>query len=103
MREVLYHRATSRALKKIPVERKEQIKAAIATVAKQPNVLSHPSVRIMQGDWVSCMRLRVGTYRVIFRMAGYPSCERIEVHEAAPRDVDWGIKLGDRGKLEFEE
>jgi mRNA-degrading endonuclease RelE of RelBE toxin-antitoxin system len=39
----------------------------------------------MQGDWVNCMRLRVGTYRVIFRITGYPSCERIEVLEAGPR------------------
>jgi mRNA interferase RelE/StbE len=85
MREVLYHRAASRALKKIPVDRKEQIKAAIAALANQPNVLSHPSVRIMQGEWVNCMRLRVGTYRVIFRITGDPSCERIEVLEAGPR------------------
>ena len=85
MREILYHRCASRALKKIPVDRKEQIKAAIVTMAKQPNVLSHPSVKVMQGDWMNCMRLRVGTYRVIFRIVGDPSCERIEVLEAGPR------------------
>jgi mRNA interferase RelE/StbE len=85
MREVLYHRAASRALKKIPLERKEQIKAAIAMVAEQSNVLLHPSVKIMQGEWVNCMRLRVGTYRVIFRITGHPSAERLEVLEAGPR------------------
>ena len=85
MRKILYHRLASRALKKIPVDRKEQIKAAIVTVAEQANVLCHPSVKIMQGEWVNCMRLRVGTYRVIFRITGQPPSEQFEVLEMGPR------------------
>jgi mRNA interferase RelE/StbE len=85
MREILYHRAASRSLKKLPVDRKEQIKAAIAGLAGQTHILSHPSVKVMQGDWVNCMRLRVGSYRVIFRITGQPPAEQLEVLEAGPR------------------
>jgi mRNA interferase RelE/StbE len=84
-REILYHRAAARALRRIPEDRKDQIKAAIAGLADQTDVLRHPSVKIMQGNWVNCMRLRVGSYRVIFRITGHPPTEQLEVLEAGPR------------------
>ncbi len=85
MREILYHRHAVRYLKRMPEDRKEQIKAAIVTVAVMPDVLAHPSVKAMRGEWEGCLRLRVGGYRIIFRMGGEEEDSCLEVLIVGPR------------------
>jgi mRNA-degrading endonuclease RelE of RelBE toxin-antitoxin system len=80
MREVFYHRHAVRYLKRMPVDRKEQVKAAIAEVAAFSDVLVHPAVKSMRGEWDGCLLLRVGGYRVIFRIS-----ENMEVLHVGPR------------------
>jgi mRNA-degrading endonuclease RelE of RelBE toxin-antitoxin system len=80
MREILYHRHAVRYLKRMPEERKEQIKSAIAQVAEFSDVPAHPSVKVMRGEWKGCLRLRVGGYRVIFRIA-----DCLEILHVGPR------------------
>jgi mRNA interferase RelE/StbE len=80
MREILYHRHAVRYLKKMPDDRKEQVKSAIAEVAELSDMHAHPSVKAMRGEWEGCLRLRVGGYRVIFRVA-----ESIEILHVGPR------------------
>ena len=85
MREVLYHRHAVRCLKRMPADRKEQIKAAIVAVAVLPDPLALPAVKVMRGDWEGCLRPRVGGYRVIFRIPGEDSDPTLEVLHVGPR------------------
>ena len=85
MREILYHRHAVRYLKRMPADRKQQLKAAIAAVAVLPDVLAHPSVKRMFGEWEGCLRLRVGGYRVIFRIPGEELDPALEVLFVGPR------------------
>ncbi len=85
MREVLYHRHAARYLKRMPADRKEQVKAAVAEVAALPEVPAHPNVRPMKGDWEGCFRLRVGRYRAIFKLTAAETAELLEVLIVGPR------------------
>ncbi len=85
MREILYHRNAVRYLKRIPADRKEQIKAALAGVASLPDTQAHPNIKSMAGDWSGCYRLRVGQYRAIFRLASRDGLEVMEVLQVGPR------------------
>ena len=67
MREVVYHRHAVRYLRKMPLDRKDQVKQAFSEVAKLVDPLEHPNVRAMTGEWSGCLRLRVGSYRAIFQ------------------------------------
>ncbi len=85
MREVQYHRHAVRALRRMPVDRKDQIKASVAEVATLDDPSIHSNVRQMSGDWVGCFRLRVGSYRAIFRLTTVAAAEVFEVLQVGPR------------------
>jgi len=85
MRQVVYHRHAARYLRRMPADRKEQVKAAVAQVADLDDPQSHPNVRVMGGQWNACLRLRVGRYRAIFRVVPDEEIERLEVLEVGPR------------------
>ena len=68
--EVVYHRHAVRYLRRVPADRKQQIKRAIDEVAELDVPTTHPNVRQMAGDWAGCMRLRIGIYRAIFHVTG---------------------------------
>ena len=44
------------------------MRAALQAVAILPDPANSPNVRPMSGDWTGCHRLRVGSYRAIFRV-----------------------------------
>ena len=85
MREILYHRNAARYLKRMPVERKEQIKSARADIAVLPDIRTHPNVKPMAGDWNTCHRLRIGQYRAIFLLVLKDEIEKLEVLQVGPR------------------
>jgi len=57
MREVVYHCHAVRYMKRMPADRKEQVKAAVLEVAGLPDVGSHPNAKAMRGEWDGCFRL----------------------------------------------
>lgn len=85
MREVAYHRHAARYLRRMPADRKEQLKAALDQLAGLEELLSHPNVKPMSGDWSGCLRLRVGVYRAIFRPVDDAAGSRLEVLQVGPR------------------
>ena len=62
MREVVYHRNAARYLKRMPADRKEQVKSALADISTLVDVLTHPGVRAMKGEWDGCFRLYIGRF-----------------------------------------
>ena len=50
IREVVYHRHAVRYLRKMPLDRKDQVKQAFSEVAKLVDPLEHPNVRMMTGE-----------------------------------------------------
>lgn len=85
MREVLYHRNAVRYMRRMPVDRKEQVKVAIAELAAIDILLGHPNVKSMSGDWSGCLRFRIGNYRAIFHLVKDGGSERLEVLNVGPR------------------
>lgn len=85
MRPVFYHRHAVRYLRRMPEDRKQQVKDSVNEVAALDDVLSHPNVRVMKAEWEGCFRLRVGGYRAIFRLVVEPDGEAIEVLLVGPR------------------
>lgn len=90
MREILYHRHAVRYLRRMPEDRKIQVKAALAEAAALPDPLAHPQVVAMTGEWKGCMRIRVGTYRAIFRCADVDGVTTMEVLHVGPRGDVYG-------------
>ena len=85
MREVRYHRNAARYMRRMPADRKEQIKAAVAELAGLENLMQHPSIKPMSGDWPGCVRLRIGSYRAIIRPMDDEQGTRLEVLQVGPR------------------
>lgn len=85
MRTIVYHRHAVRQLKRIPTDRKEQIKAALANIATLAVPTAHPNVTLMSGDWKDCQRLRVGGYRAIYRQVEREGTAYIEVLQIGSR------------------
>lgn len=79
MREVVYHRNAARSMRKIPVDRRNKIKARIEEVATLEDPLEDGNVSQMSGDWAGCFRLRVGKYRAIFHLVEEGAAEILEV------------------------
>jgi mRNA-degrading endonuclease RelE of RelBE toxin-antitoxin system len=52
----------------MPGDRQAQMRSALQAVAALSDPASSPNVRPMSGDWAGCFRLRVGSYRAIFRV-----------------------------------
>lgn len=87
---ILYHRHAVRYLRRMPEDRKSQVKAALAEAAVLPDPLAHPQVLAMTGEWKGCMRIRVGTYRAIFRCADHDGVATMEVLQVGPRGDVYG-------------
>lgn len=52
----------------MPGDRQAQMRAALQTLAALSDMTGSSAVRPMSGDWSGCYRLRVGSYRAIFRV-----------------------------------
>ena len=85
MREVVYHRNAVRSMQKIPVDRRNKIKARVEEVAALEDPLEDVNVSQMRGDWAGCFRLRVGKYRAIFHLVDEAVTEILEVLQVGPR------------------
>jgi len=90
MREILYHRNAVRYLRRMPEDRKIQVKATLAEVAALADPLSHPNVLVMTGEWKGCVRIRIGTYRAIFRCVEREGVSSMEVLQVGPRGDVYG-------------
>ena len=69
----------------MPIDRKEQAKAAVVQAADFPDVLKNPNVRAMEGEWAGCYRLRIGSYRAIFQIVREGPIEQFQVLVVGPR------------------
>ena len=85
MRELLYHRNAVRYLRRMPTDRKEQVKGAIGQLASAEDPFMHPNVKAMADDWSGCHRLRIGQYRAVFRIAVIDGHETLQVLQVGPR------------------
>ncbi|MEQ1861695.1 MAG: type II toxin-antitoxin system RelE/ParE family toxin [Chthoniobacteraceae bacterium] len=68
MRRIALHRHARNYFQRRPRDRQTQVRAALQAVAALPDPASSPNVRPMSGEWVECLRLRVGSYRVVLRV-----------------------------------
>jgi mRNA-degrading endonuclease RelE of RelBE toxin-antitoxin system len=89
MRPLAFHRHAVSYLKRMPEDRKAQVLAALESLRPLANPGDHPNVTSMQGQWHGAWRLRVGTLRVIFRIAQL--CEGGEVIDV--------LQIGPRGDI----
>ncbi len=85
MREVLYHRNAVRYLRRMPLDRKDQLKGAIDQLASTEDPVMHPNVKAMAGDWSGCHRLRIGQYRAVFRLVAVDGHETLQVLQVGSR------------------
>lgn len=85
MREISYHKRAVKSLRRMPIERKEQIKTALAEIAALEDPLTDPNVKQMGGTWESCQRLRIGGYRAIYRLVDRDGLPTLEVLQVGPR------------------
>ncbi len=85
MREISYHRRAVKYLRRMPVGRKEQIKEALAQIAGLEDPSSDPNVKPMSGAWESCHRLRIGSYRAIYRLVDREGIQTLEVLQVGLR------------------
>ncbi len=68
MHRVEFHKRVIKALRRIPENRAWQIISAIDELANTSDPTTHSDVKMMQGKWNGTLRLRAGTYRVIFKL-----------------------------------
>lgn len=92
MRPVAFHRHAAGYLKRMPADRKAQVMEAIQSLRSFQNPADHPNVKAMHGEWQGAWRLRVGSLRVIFRIAILPqppasteTAEVIDILSIGPR------------------
>lgn len=83
MKVIRYHRNAARYMRRMPSDRKEQIKKAVNEIAGLADPAGHANVKSMGGEWSGCMRLRVGRYRVVFHLVEKGQC--LEVLVVGPR------------------
>jgi mRNA-degrading endonuclease RelE of RelBE toxin-antitoxin system len=69
----------------MPEERKEQIKDALAQIAGLEEPAGDPNVKAMSGAWESCHRLRIGSYRAIYRLVDREGIQTLEVLQVGSR------------------
>ncbi len=57
--------SAQRELKALPIEARDRVNIAIQALALNPRP---PGARAMQGAYRGCLRVRVGSYRIIYRI-----------------------------------
>jgi len=85
MHRVEFHRRAAKALKRLDADRQKQILASIQELAQTPDPATHPNVKAMKGKWQGRYRLRVGDYRVIFRLVTDEAGRVIFITDIGPR------------------
>ena len=94
-RQILFHRHAAKYLKKMPAERKAQVLDAVRTLATLIDPTASPNVSKLAGGWDGAWRLRVGSYRVIFKF----SLPDAHPNSSPPPDVFEVLLIGPRGDI----
>jgi mRNA interferase RelE/StbE len=68
MHSLDFHKRAQKALQSIPPDRAKQIIGAVRELVYLDNPRTHLNVRAMEGEWEGSMRMRIGSYRVIFEV-----------------------------------
>jgi mRNA-degrading endonuclease RelE of RelBE toxin-antitoxin system len=68
MHRLRYSRSAIRSMRKIAKSRTSQIMDALEALAEMENPTSHHNVKAMKGDWAGSWRMRIGSYRAIFKV-----------------------------------
>lgn len=86
MRPVSFHRHAASYFKRLPADRRAQVVSAIDTLRVPRPPAELPSVKLMAGEWAGCSRMRIGSLRVIFRIARQQDgAEVVEILQIGPR------------------
>ncbi|MBL68469.1 MAG: cytotoxic translational repressor of toxin-antitoxin stability system [Verrucomicrobiales bacterium] len=83
MKAVRLHRNAARYLRRMPEAQRARVRQALEELAASDDVAKHRNIKRMRGQWTGCLRLRVGDYRVVFRLADEE--ESIDVLLVGPR------------------
>ena len=84
MRPVRLHRNAARYHRRMPEAQRARLRASLEELAACAVAAKHRNVKQMRGQWAGCLRLRVGEYRVVFRI-GNDDEETIDVLLIGPR------------------
>ena len=84
MRPIRLHRNAARYFRRMPEVQRARVRASMGELAASDDVAEHRNVKKMRGQWTGCLRLRVGVYRVVFRIANDDE-ETIDVLLIGPR------------------
>lgn len=92
MHRVEFHKKAEKSLKKMPQNRAQQILKAVRELAEMTDPSDHHQVIAMQGNWLGHWRMRVGSYRVIFRLIQEGDSEilLVWVNHVGPRGGIYG-------------
>lgn len=93
MHRVELHKKALKGLRRIPQARAGQIFKALDELAELPDPSAHRNVISMQGDWEGYSRMRIGSYRAIFKLLTDEEGEDsliIFVFEVGPRGGVYG-------------
>lgn len=85
MRQIVLHRRATKYLRKMPVERCQQMTVALREVAALDDIASHPGVRPLVNDAQGWYRLRVGVYRALIKTKEGAEMEVLLVDYIGPR------------------
>jgi mRNA-degrading endonuclease RelE of RelBE toxin-antitoxin system len=86
MRPLAFHRHAANYLRRMPADRKAQVLEALEPLRTVADPVTNPNVKAMLGKWAGALRLRVGSLRVIFRIAQTPDgSEVLDVLQVGPR------------------
>lgn len=68
-------RRALRSMRRIPKDRAGKIIASLEELRALQVPMTHHNVKAMKGDWVGYSRLRIGSYRAIFKLNPDPEAE----------------------------
>jgi mRNA interferase RelE/StbE len=92
MHRIEFHRRARKSLRRIPSDRARQVIGAIEELAHLADPSTHNNVIHMHGEWEGYLRMRVGSYRVIFRIQGEEGDVTllVDVFDIGPRGGIYG-------------
>ena len=90
MYRVEFYKKAEKALKKMPRDRASKVLKSIRDLASLEDPLSHRQVIVMQGDWAGFCRMRVGSYRVIFKVNAKNQTQVLFIYHIGSRGDVYG-------------
>jgi mRNA interferase RelE/StbE len=93
-RRIVIHKSAVKYLEKMPADRKAQVFDALREIAAMTDPSANANVRKLAGAWEGAWRLRIGSYRVIFKF-NLPGSKIT----TPPPDVLEVLQVGPRGDI----